>query len=458
MTDLIDERIRRAVTELVEAAPPAPPLPDRAQAKAGLGQRATRRVIAAVAAVVLVLAAGSAVLALRHGRANHEVVTAASSIPARKRPTAGQEAAQRLSHGRWAYLPAAPVQLGDDASVVWTGRDLIVWGGQSGGLHPTLIGGGARYDATAHRWAALPPAPISPRTGQATAWTGKEMIVWGGYDQPGPDAVPTADGAAYNPTTDGWRRLPRGPLAAAAGGIALWTGHEVILSSTWKNDGSPGHLSTFQTDLAAYNPATNTWRSLPGVPKGAGEDINRITGTAAGSSLLITVSWGTARDRLIPMGPPRGTGSGTRTYLFDPSTERWKLVSSTRSGLARAVFDPVWTGTHLIFVEDDECLPCAGGVRSTPLPTYSFEPGTERFRILATDPAQGTGIPASAWTGKMLLRVGTGTGAFDPGSNAWTVLPAPPKGATPSLAFWTGQELLVWGHTGRRVGGYRYVP
>jgi N-acetylneuraminic acid mutarotase len=69
-------------------------------------------------------------------------------------------------------------------SAVWTGTEMIVWGGVSfpaGGGDGTLFGDGARYDPTNNTWTAISNvgAP-TPRVDHTAVWTGTEMIVWEG--------------------------------------------------------------------------------------------------------------------------------------------------------------------------------------------------------------------------------------------------------------------------------------
>ena len=59
-------------------------------------------------------------------------------------------------------------------------------------------------------WARLPRAPIAPRSEYAAVWTGKQMIVWGGYS----GNTQYGDGAAYDPATRTWSKLAAGPLPA----------------------------------------------------------------------------------------------------------------------------------------------------------------------------------------------------------------------------------------------------
>ena len=53
---------------------------------------------------------------------------------------------------------------------------------------------------------SLPEAPPGPGT---TAWTGSELIGWGG----GCCGDAWSGGSAYDPATDAWRTLARTPLA-----------------------------------------------------------------------------------------------------------------------------------------------------------------------------------------------------------------------------------------------------
>src|SRR5712675_1695015 len=62
---------------------------------------------------------------------------------------------------------------------VWTGSEMIVWGGGTTG--PTYVNTGGRYNPGTDSWTATSTtnAP-SARSGHTAVWTGSEMIVWGG--------------------------------------------------------------------------------------------------------------------------------------------------------------------------------------------------------------------------------------------------------------------------------------
>jgi hypothetical protein len=61
---------------------------------------------------------------------------------------------------------------------VWTGSEMIVWGGLDGG---TFFNTGGRYNPSTDRWIATGTtnAPEA-RCVHTVVWTGSEMIVWGG--------------------------------------------------------------------------------------------------------------------------------------------------------------------------------------------------------------------------------------------------------------------------------------
>lgn len=64
------------------------------------------------------------------------------------------------------------------SSVVWTGRQVLLWGGRNSQDYP---GDGGRFDPGANAWHPVATAGAPPATsGHAACWTGDAMIVWGG--------------------------------------------------------------------------------------------------------------------------------------------------------------------------------------------------------------------------------------------------------------------------------------
>jgi hypothetical protein len=66
-------------------------------------------------------------------------------------------------------------------AAVWTGRYALVWGGLSGRpftWQPPAHG--EAYNPAVNHWAALPGSPLHGRAYPTAVWTGRQMIVWGG--------------------------------------------------------------------------------------------------------------------------------------------------------------------------------------------------------------------------------------------------------------------------------------
>jgi hypothetical protein len=119
-----------------------------------------------------------------------------------------------------------------DFAAAWTGTRLVVWGGDldvggGGGLQ-----GGGVYDVDADAWEPLSPeGEPTGRKDPLSAWTGSELLVWGGqYIMPSGNGSIRDDGAAYNPATASWRALPPAPDAVGGeGATAVWTGDRMIV-------------------------------------------------------------------------------------------------------------------------------------------------------------------------------------------------------------------------------------
>ena len=143
----------------------------------------------------------------------------------------------------------------DSHTAIWTGSEMIVWGGHSyDGANTYYYNSGGRYNPTSDSWTVTNTidAPAA-RTDHRTVWTGSEMIVWGGWD--GITALST--GGKYNPSTDSWTATTTtGAPSARHIHTAVWnySGEEMIV---WGGDScsSGCYLNTG----GRYNPTTDSW-------------------------------------------------------------------------------------------------------------------------------------------------------------------------------------------------------
>ena len=140
----------------------------------------------------------------------------------------------------------------EDAAAVWTGTELIVWGGVVRDGDPAQrhrLGTGGRYDPVTDTWqpVTLTNAP-TPREDAVVVWTGDEMLVWGGR---GDDFVPRL-GARYVPAADRWCPMAsRNAPTAGHDAAGVWTGRQLLV---WGGDAALGTGGAYLTGGGAYQP------------------------------------------------------------------------------------------------------------------------------------------------------------------------------------------------------------
>jgi hypothetical protein len=229
------------------------------------------------------------------------------------------EPAQASVPAGWSTLPAPPFSRFGGAAV-WTGTELVLWGGESD-YGEEVHGDGAAFNPATGRWRPLAPGPLLARSGAAAVWTGDEMLIWGGHE------ATTNDGAAYDPEEDEWRSLPDSPLGARVPVGAVWTGTEVIV---W---GSASRAAS-AVDGAAYDPREDRWRELPPAPFA----LNEATLAWTGEEMVV---FGARLD-----GNNWSDTEHARGAAFDPATSRWRVLPPY--AFSPQASTAVWTGQELV--------------------------------------------------------------------------------------------------------------
>jgi hypothetical protein len=405
----LEGRLRRLPGVL--AVDPAPGLLERVVRK---GRRRRRLRQASAAAAVVALLAG--VLVTRTVLLDRGAVQPLGPGPAR------DATAARLARGHARPLPANAAAGRTGAVVAWAGGELVVWGGWT--RDRLVRADGAAYDPRSGRWRPLPPAPqaqaFTVTDDRATVWTGRELLLWGG-DTPAAGAradgaMRPGDGLAYDPAAGSWRRLRPPPgLPPGRTRPAGWTGQELLVvdAAAAEQQATRGRLRG-----AAYDPLTDRWRQLaPSPPLGSGELLER-TVLWAGTRLLV---W-SFLDQPGSAATAAGEPDEVDLWAYDPAADRWTALASpsprTRPLLARASLE--WTGREILAVQHTSVLP------PDPAPFAGrYDPDRDRWTPIA-DPPQRVefGDPAAlVWTGAAL--VAGGRHAYDPASDRWWPLPAP---------------------------------
>jgi len=348
--------------------------------------------------------------------------------------------------GSWHVLPDGPLSARAGHVAVWTGREMIVWGGQTESKRPLEwrpARDGAAYDPQLDSWRRIASAPIPGGTRYSAIWSGTEMLVWGDGGREGDVAV----GAAYDPAADAWRVLAPGPLPPRAGHLTLWTGHEMLLWGGWL---TAAKRERYDGRGAAYDPAADSWRTLPPAPLPAGFDA---MGAWTGAEAIVMAT---------SLGDPAGRPTQARAATYDPTTDEWRRLP--RPPMAAWVSPPaVLLDGRLFLLSTGGTVD--GGGEYAPYPTGGvYEVAGERWIGHAPAPRVPT---RQSWPQMGLGReIVLNDLAYDPASNSWRRLPKFPFGYQEYPArVWTGQELIVWGgtepwgETGRLVDtGAAYRP
>jgi hypothetical protein len=313
-------------------------------------------------------------------------------------------------------------------AAAWTGQQLVVWGGQSGDGHWQPASAGAAYDPAADRWQVLPRAPIAPRFGATAVWTGRDVLIWGG--QGGLDTT-FADGAAYDPATRRWRLLAAAPIEARTSHQAVWTGSEMIV---WGGFARCCPIDSVIHDpaAAAYDPATDRWRRISDVPPPwSGDDGSAVTVSDNGRPLV----W-----------------RHGQLAAYDAAQNAWSEVAGAMP--APLPFNPAPPSTSadpfaLGVSVDHEAFTWTG--RSGELDGLAWRSSDGSWRRTATLDAQSGASIAAGGMGQIYAAAGQSARVLEYriADDRWAELPLPPiPSRSAAVLVWTGSELLFWGGIG----------
>ncbi len=314
-----------------------------------------------------------------------------------------------------------------DHTAVWTGNEMIIWGGFNSS--PSLfLNTGGRYSPATDSWVATSTAnaPVA-RTFHSAVWTGSEVIVWGG--QSSNNLVNT--GGRYNPVSDNW--IPTSTVNAPAARefhTGVWTGSEVIV---WGGLGC-GANCRWNTG-GRYNPGTDSW--TPTSINNAPAARSRHTAVWTGTKMIV---WG---------------GTDQTNYLhtggrYDPANDSWTPTALMNAPLGRVGYGVAWTGNEMFVwggVDENFNDTDTGG-------RYNLVNDSWAATSLNNAPSPRSG-PSGVWTGSEMIIWGGGDqtqdlnngGRYNVGTDSW--IPTATVNAPPvrrdHTAVWTGTQMIVWG-------------
>jgi hypothetical protein len=409
MNDL-DITIRRGLERLADAARPPGAASDDILAaldeRRRSRQRARRRASRFTVVVLIGAAAAVAYAVVDRGADESQVVTDPAPVVDPTPTTEPEldpdpEVAETVTGAIGSEAPLTPR---DHVAAVWTGSELVLWGGTSPDQND-----GAAYDPVGDTWRSIPPAPIdtSPQRWSRAVWTGDEVVVFHGRSA-----------AAWDPRSNGWRELPDAPGEV---GHVVWTGDEVIVTRM--------SISDRQSDVAgALDPAGGTWRELPSV----------------GRLDELTITW--TGDELIALGRNvENPGLGIEGRALDSVTDTWRELS--RGPIEARGYGAAWVGDRIV-------------VTNYHSEAASYDPLTDTWTELPMLPVgfgEEGAMPIAAGDQDVVIVEGGGLLTVGNRTGAW--VPAVHAGA-PGINVAAGPHLVLHVSVGTYRGGRldRHAP
>src|SRR5438874_9966878 len=267
----------------------------------------------------------------------------------------------------WTATPAPPDGR-EWHTAVWTGTEMIIWGGE---IYPVTVNGtGGRYNPSTDTWTStsMTNAPSS-RALHTAVWTGDEMVVWGGQN----DTGHLNTGGRYNPTTDSWTTTSTANAPEPRDShTAVWTGSEMVV---WGGLGDSGYLSTG----GMYDPITDSWMPIS-------------TTNAPAERYHHTAVW--TGDVMIVWGGFDGLSDLKTGGRYNPGTNSWAATSTTNAPDRRENHSAVGTGSEMIVWGGVVDLNTGG--RYTPNTDAGTPPTT-------THSPDGRDLHTAVWTGSEMI-------------------------------------------------------
>ncbi|OGF68160.1 MAG: hypothetical protein A2Y62_13560 [Candidatus Fischerbacteria bacterium RBG_13_37_8] len=324
------------------------------------------------------------------------------------------------------WNPVANFMIRANHTAIWTGAEMIVWGGWDGFSY--LSTGGRYYPAT-DMWLPLSLAGAPEARSRHTAvWNGTEMIIWGGANAAG--SMNT--GGRYNPVIDAWlpTTIANAPQARRQH-TAVWTGSRMIIWGGENNDGGANHY--YLNTGAQYDATADNWSaiSLWNAPLGCA----RHTAVWTGTEMII---WGGYNNDYLD------TGS-----RYNPIQNSWTETTFAGAPLMRADHTAVWTGTEMIvWGGENDGGALFFGSRYNPALDNWFETSLINVPPQRLDhTAVWSGTEMIIWGGQNLGAGLNNGGRYNPNTDSW-ILTSPinaPTGRYWHTAVWNGTEMIIFG-------------
>lgn len=323
-------------------------------------------------------------------------------------------------------------------------------------------------------WTRIAEGPLSPRQGEMVVWTGREMLVIGGYDGPPcpPNAdcvvgdLPLTDGAAYDPVNNNWRSLADLPTLPE-GVRAFWQDGTVVLLL---DRVARGEQKSESERTWVYDLENDTWqlRRVTAEPRPSPGRLDPHSAIA--STLPPGPKWGPTFDRTIVwtgneffltalITDDSESPKHYRLARFRPGDKAWIDLGRTPVEFWNPVW--YWFQGRLTNPSQNVAMGASGQAISG-----TWDPASNRWEPVAQLPPNAQSddrcpLPEIGVAGDWLVTYDGILVSVSPSR----VLAAPKCDAVAAIhsAVWTGSEILTWGAIDRGWRrnlsvGYRWQP
>ena len=350
----------------------------------------------------------------------------------------GSESLDPCVNGQAAWkkveVPAELVARRASHSAVWTGTEVLIWGGF--GADGAPLNSGFRWNPlTGEARAITEVGAPSPRFGHYSRWIGDAMLVYGGLIVENlPDSrfgKAVSGGAFYYPDRDEWLAI------AEAGGpgsrdcaATTWTPRGLFVFGGTSDPGTAEQAPARNGFL--YDPSVKAWTEIAASPPGFESFCD--AGVLATDKVVLVAGGSTWRFE--------GANTGAR---YDFTSDAWTPMAAGAPPECTWADPPaVWNGAGAMLCSI--LLGCyrtaTGGDDWQPVPKDGVPPSGagmgwdvrgDRLFVLGGD--------------RTLLGADHGGAVYDAGSDAWQALPTEcaPSPRRKLSATWTNAGVLVWG-------------
>lgn len=251
----------------------------------------------------------------------------------------------------WSEPTKLPVGLNHVAAAAHNGKLYLAGGFLEGNKETNLF---LEYDPGTNRWSKLPPMKLARGGGAAVTIGDKLYMMDGGpqpygVDNPGPP-IPRLEVFDFRNRT--WSVAAAPPVGVHHTGAAYVDGRIYLAGGRFADEASS---DTFDS----YDPATNRWTKLPGLPQGK---ISSLGVVAAGGRVVVIggddeKGWEGGGGFVSPMA-----------WAYDPDTKRWTRLPDLH--VERHAFSAATVGDRVYAVTGTIC---PGLKPAGPVTTHTVE-------------------------------------------------------------------------------------